>query len=411
MATSGLNINQIITGMTPAQVRAWLINILVSLQIPANRWVPGGVLSSVVTVTANFLSMLSVQLSNGIAGLFLPTAVTLAISSGDSSLLILLATYFYGVSVPTATFASGQLTLVNSGGGVYNLAATQGLFSNPNTGVQYTNTTAITIPANSTVTINIEATSAGSAGTSQPGQITNIVTSGLTGVTCSNALPVVGLDAPTPYAIQALCLGALGARSVRGPRTAYAYAISTAVNAVTLAPVNINAFSVSSTHTGVTTVIVAGPSGTDPNDVIGVLNSINGSSTAPLSGARPEGIAVTVAAATSVTYTASITATILAPAGTSGVTIQTAMQTAVTNFFTSAQSNPIGGVFLLDDAHPAGFQGVSASAIYAAMALGVSTIPGCSFQAGVGAVDLAMTPNQRAQNGVQIGAPRIINPS
>lgn len=387
-----LTIQQILTPITPAQARAMLVTILVALSVPANSWIAGGVASSILTAAGNVLSMLSGQLANGIAAFFLPTAT--------GGALQLVAKYVYGVTPPQATFASGPYTLVNAGGGVYPTAAGALVVSDPTTGTTYTNTSAFTLNGLATLTITIQCTTSGSAGNANPGAITNLVTP-LLGVTGSNPSALVGLDPLSDAALRQLCLNSLGVRSVRGPRSAYAYAIQTATNAVTGNPVNVNRWDISTaSHTGQTSVVLAGPNGTtDPNDLTGVVTSIEAQ-------ARPEGITVTVSAATVETYAPTLTPWVLAPAGTSSAALQSSIASYVTAWFGSP-ANPIGGNVAADDANPGGFEGILGSGIAGIVGQAVAATPGCSLVSLQGATDLALTGAEIASWAGTVNAPRI----
>jgi hypothetical protein len=387
-----LTIDQILTPLTPDQVRASLVNILIGLSVPADKWAKGGVASSILTATANVLSMLSGQLANGLTAYFLPKAT--------GGILQLVAQYVYGVIPPQATFASGPYNLVNAGGGVYTVAAGALTVSDPSTGNKYTNTAPFTLNSNSSLTITIACTTSGSAGNASPDAITNLVTS-LLGVTGSNPSALVGLDPLTDDALRQLCLNSLGARSVRGPRTAYAYAIQTATNSVTGNPVNINRFVISTaSHTGDTNVVIAGPNGTtDPDDLTGVETSIEAQ-------ARPEGVTVTVQPATVVTYAPTLTPWVQAPAGVTAGTLQSAIAAYLTASFGSP-ANPIGGNVAADDAHPSGFQGILATGVTALVGQAVAAIPGCLLIALQGATDLALTADDVASWAGTVNTPRI----
>lgn len=404
-----LTISQILAPATPAQVRASLVISLVQLGIPANQWASGGVASTLLTVVATLYSMMSTQLANIVASFFLPTAVQVAIQTGNSNLLILLATYVYGVTVPTATFASGSYVLTNTTGVNYNVAAGTFLASNPTTGQAYGNPSAFTIPAGGSVTTTLVCTTPGSIGNAGAGTVTTLVTP-LLGVTGTNPAAFVGLDPPTPTQIQALCMAALGARSVRGPRSAYAYCIMTATNAVTGQPVNINRWTISeSSHTGQVTIVICGPNGTtDPNDLAGVQQAIEGLQSAPFGGARPGAVTVTVSAASPITYAPILTPTVLAPAGTSSTAIQNAIVSGLATFMQSQTGNPIGGVLATDDTGTQ--QGLFAAGVYGAVSAAIATVPGCAMVTCRGASDLALSSSQVAVNAITVNTPSLVSP-
>jgi hypothetical protein len=386
-----LTISQIVTPLTPAQVRASLVNILIAAGVPANKWVAGGVFSTILTAAAAVLSMRSTTIGTIVSGFFLPLA------TGAS--LQLLALYVYGVTPPLAAPATGTLTLTNSGGGVYSYGIGEFTALNSSTQQTYTNTAPFTLNALATLDIPIACTVAGTIGNANPTAVDTLVTS-LLGVTCSNAIAVVGQDALGDAALRQLCLDSLGVRSVRGPRSAYAYAIRVATNPVTGAPVDIDGrFTVSpSSHTGVITIYVSSPSGAaDPNDVIGVQNSIEAL-------ARPEGVTVNVFGAVPVNYSPTMTVWILAPVGTSSESVQAAVDTAITSYISTV---PIGA---LQAGNSDQGTKLFAVGVMGAVAQGVATIPGCTMITCEGATDLALTVGQVAVDAVPPVTVRILNP-
>ena len=314
--------------MSGAQVRATMVTTLKILGVPADQWRPGGTYSTILTVTAYTIAAFLGLMAQGLGSGFLETA--------SGGWLTLLAYYVYGVVRPAATFATGLLTLANTGGGVYSYTAGQAIFGNSLTGAQYSNTGPFTLGANATLVIPVQALVAGSASSSSPGAIDTLVTAML-GVTCGNLAPVAGSDAMGDPALRVLCISALGAMSVRGPRTAYAYAVQVALNSVTGNPVNINRWWVSAAnHTGNVTVWVASPDGIpDPNDVTGVATSIENI-------ARPDGVTVTVVPVVGILYSGSLSVYCIAAPGLLQATVQAAVDQAITEYFANY---PIGGLY------------------------------------------------------------------
>jgi hypothetical protein len=252
------------------------------------------------------------------------------------------------------------------------------------------------------LTVAFTATIEGSAGNANPSTITTLVTNML-GVTVTNPTAFVGVDAPSDADIRLLCMNKLGAMSVRGPRTAYAYAIQTAVNSVTGATVNVNRWSITAdSHIGVVYVTIAAPSGAvDPNDLAGVSANIEAI-------ARPEGITVVLAEATIVSYTPTVTAWVQAPAGVTAAAVTTAIGDAITRYISTY---PIGGVTANDDANPVtSFTGLFAAGIYGAAAEGAATLNARLFSVK-GATDLALTAAQVAGDGVSVAVNLIAPPA
>lgn len=312
--------------MSGAQVRATMVSTLKTLGVPADQWRAGGTYSTILTIVAYAIATFLGLVAQGLGAGFLETA--------SGGWLTLLAYYVYGVSRPAATLATGNLTLTNSGGGIYSYGTQQATFGNSTTGTQYVNSAPFTLGANSSITIPIQATVPGSASSATPGQIDTLVTAML-GVTCGNAAAVLGSDAMGDPQLRQLCIAALGAMSVRGPRSAYAYAIQVAKNAVTGTPVNINRWYISTaSHTGDVNVWLASPSGApDANDVTGVETSIE-------QNARPDGITVNVFSATPTPYTASVNVWCASRPGLRKQVVEAAVEEALANYF---ETYPIGG--------------------------------------------------------------------
>lgn len=382
MATS---ISDLLTPQTPAQVRTTMVTALVALGVPANNWVPGGALSLLLTVVATILSTFTTLMAQAIGSGFLPTA--------SGGWLTLLAYYVYGVTRPAATFATGSETLTNTGGGVFNYGVGQVTFLDPVNRQTYTNTQVISLGALATQTVTIQCTTAGKVGSAPPGEISQLVTTML-GVTVTNAASVVGQDAMDDPTLRTMCTNKLGAMSVRGPRSAYAYAVQVAVNAVSGAPVNINRQSISrSSHTGTVSVIVAAPSGApDPNDVTGVANSIEQGVPGlnpPFSGARPDCVTVTVAGAVNAYYTPTMTVWASAKPGLDPTTVSTQIADSLTNYLASF---PIGGA-------PTDLgSGLWASGVEANCGNGVGT----TILEVEGAIDLPLLANQVAVDEIAL---------
>lgn len=379
-------IEQLITPQTAAQIRAAMVTALVQLSVRADLWRSGGVASTILTVASIILAQLSTLLSNGIRSFFLPYATGVGLK--------LLAYYVYGVTAPEATFATGEVTLTNTGGGVYTVAIGELSLLNSATGATYINTEAFTLDALSTETIAVRATVAGTVGNANPTAIDTLVTS-LLGVTCSNATSVVGSDAISDPALRQLCLDSLAANSARGPRASYAYAIRTATNPVTGALVNINRWTISpGSSTGIVTIVVASPSGApDADDVTGAGTNVEAT-------ARPDTVTVNLSGATEVAYIASVGVWFTAPTGTTSAQAVTAMATALTTFF---ENYPVAGQLV------GGTTGLFGGAVIGAIGQGLATIDATLISTS-GATDLTLTGSQVATDGITL-VPHLIIPA
>ena len=104
-------VTDLLTPVTAAQMRTTLVSLMVTLGVRADLWRAGGVASTILTVCANTAATFSSLMVAALSGNYLDYA--------SGSWLVLLAYYVYGVTALPATFASGEYTLTNTGGGVY----------------------------------------------------------------------------------------------------------------------------------------------------------------------------------------------------------------------------------------------------------------------------------------------------
>jgi hypothetical protein len=378
----------LVSASNQTQVRATLVSLLVGMGIPADQWRVGGPLSSILTACSYILATASLLIAQAIGSGFLGIA--------KGPWLDLLGQYVFGVTRPPAVAAAGQLTFVNAGGGVYPVAAFAGSFRDSTTGQYYTNTAPFTVNPTSTLSgVNFQALQAGSASSATPGAIDTIVSPPMAGVTVSNPLAVAGADALDDATYTILCQSKLGALSVRGVRTAYAYAILTALDSVTQAPVypvEVNRYLVSaSSHTGTVSVILASPSGPASGTAIaGVAANIEAI-------ARPDTVTVTTTSATTVTYAPTVTVWCALPPGVTAAQAQAACAASVATVLANYR---IGGVLASDDTQ-SNFQGLFGGSVAGACAQAIAALGG-TYYSSQGAPDLALTPGLVATNGVSV---------
>jgi phage-related baseplate assembly protein len=214
MAT--FSIDDLTTPLTRAQVETKIYEVLAIVGTDTTSWKPGSVARAIITGCAILFAAFSTLTAQIARSGFLELA--------EGKWLALVAWYVYGVRKEYAVQAEGELTLINAGGGVYELDADDLVVANPTTGKQYRNSTPISLTALSTGTVAIRAVEAGAASTSAPGTITELVTP-LLGVTCGNGAAVVGLDEETDPVLRARCREKLGALSPFGPWDAYSSAV------------------------------------------------------------------------------------------------------------------------------------------------------------------------------------------
>jgi hypothetical protein len=220
MPAPTLTLDQLTTPVTRQEVEASIYNVLAILGVNTTSWKPGAVVRTMIVAASIILAAFS-DLQAKIA-----RSGFLELSSGDW--LELVAYYVYGVTKIKATFATGEVTLTNGGGGVFTLDPDDLIITNSTTGKTYRNTAGFTLGALGEVTVAIQAVEAGAASTSAPGAIDALETV-LLNVTVTNALAVVGRDAESDAGLRTRCYEKLGALSPMGPWDAYASAVRNAV--------------------------------------------------------------------------------------------------------------------------------------------------------------------------------------
>jgi len=202
------------------EVQASIYDALGILGINTAAWKPGGVprviIAAVSVMFAGFSELVSLTAKGGF----------LELAEGDW--LTIVAHYVYAVDRQEATFASGFVTLNNTGGGDYGLDPGDLIVRNPTTGATYRNLEPVTLAAGKLgVRVAIAATEPGHASTSNAGEITELTTP-LLGVECTNDSAVVGQDTETDPALRARCSEKLGVLSPMGPWDAYSSAVRNA---------------------------------------------------------------------------------------------------------------------------------------------------------------------------------------
>jgi uncharacterized phage protein gp47/JayE len=201
--------------LTVDEVKAKIYAVLAALGVNTTSWKTGAVVRTLIAGQSVFAASFTKLTAN------IAKSGFLELSSGDW--LKLVARYVYNVEFEPASYAAGEITLVNAGGGIYPFDPDDLVFTNPITGKQFRNTGSGSLGALATLTIPIRAIEAGSASTSSPGTVTELTTV-LLGVTCSNALPLVGTDEESDPSLRTRCLEKLGSLSPNGPWDAFSFA-------------------------------------------------------------------------------------------------------------------------------------------------------------------------------------------
>ena len=321
------DIDDLLAETTADDLLETMLSAAEALGLPARSWRIGGALRVTYKVCASVFSGQNTIARELAMASFLP------LSSGGW--LTLLARHMYGVERITATFATGEVTLTNTGANFYTFNADEIKFKNPDTGkvYSYSGTSETMNPGESKI-FSVRAVEQGSESSTSAGTVTDFETTYL-GLVVNNTDPILGGDAETDDELRARCLAKLGTLSLLGPSSAYSYAVTSATRPDGSA-VDINRHSVKNDSlTGIVTVTVASPSGTpDPLDVGYVEDSID-------LWARQDIVSVTVQAASTVTAARTVTIWARASVGVSATVIQEAADAALT---AAIISYPIGGL-------------------------------------------------------------------
>lgn len=216
------SIDELTTPLTRAEVEQRIYAALAARGVTVTAWKPGSVMRTMIAASAIVMSAFSELTARAARAGFAETA--------EGPWLSLVAWHGRRVQRIEATYAEGQITLTNTGGGVYVLDVDDLIAANAESGKQYRNTEAVSLGALETATVAVRAVEAGAASTAAPGEITALVTP-LLGVTVTNAAPVVGADAETDAELRARYDERLGALSPMGPWDAYTYAARMATRA------------------------------------------------------------------------------------------------------------------------------------------------------------------------------------
>lgn len=323
-----LPLTTLFTVATSDQMYARMIALIVSLGVPADKWRQGGPLSVIVRICAILYAGFTQMLATVAASCFLETA------SGAG--LTLLARNMYNVERRLATQAREKLTLTNSSSNVFDDNVVGSVIAfNPITNKFYQNDEEFSLDASQTLDVYFIAVEAGSDSTSAAGTITALQTQ-LSGVTCSNANAFVGIDDELDADLRSACLFKLGSLSVRGPRTAYQWAVRIATLSDGVTPVNVNRSSVSTSDSqGRVFIWLASPSGAPTSD------DINGVAASVEASARPDTVRVTTQACTVVPIVRTIDVWVKQQPGVTASDIESKIETA---FVQQGATYPIGGI-------------------------------------------------------------------
>jgi phage-related baseplate assembly protein len=323
-------LDDLIQPVTRAEVQQSIYDVLGIVGVVTTTWKPGAVVRTIIVAVSAVLAALSNLQANICRSGFLQ------FSSG--SWLTLVARYGYGVERLGATFASGSLTLVNGGGGVYTVDPDDWIFLNTATNKTYRNTQAFTLNALQTLTIQIQATEAGADSSADPGEIAALVTT-ILNVTCSNAGALTGTNAESDPELRSRAQQKLGALSPMGPWDAYTYAVRSATREDGT-PLGINRVRIVKDGSGHVWVYVASVNGEVPGDVDDPTSDLGIAMEAVQRKAAPLAVTAEVISATAFVVAVTYELWMYNTSALSGPQITEAIDDAIEAFLAS---QPIGG--------------------------------------------------------------------
>ncbi len=238
---------------TKAEIYTFALGIATAIGLPVTTWTAGDPARSLFHIESEMLASLEASVIGYAQSGFLDYA------TGDW--LTILAYQVYGVTVPSATYATTDVELTNPGGGYYpDIAAGDLTFKNTSTGKTYTNTTGGTLASGpgTTLTVTVVADEAGSDSSAGIGEIDDMVTP-LGSVTCTNDAAAVGVDEQDEETTRQQCRDRLGRLSPNGPREAYNDVARDSTLTGTTGITRVRSYGDS--DTGEVTVYLAGPAG------------------------------------------------------------------------------------------------------------------------------------------------------
>ncbi len=240
---------------TKAAILGVFRTVAQSVGLPVTSWQVGDPTDTQFQSYATVLDALEGVVAAWIKATFLDTA------AADASLygwLVWIAYQGFGYTARTASYASTTVELTNALGAVYDFDPGDVTFKCRVSGKTYRNTSGghLASGPGATLTLDVVADEPGSASSAGIGDIDTMVTTYL-GVTCTNAVAAVGLDAEPATSIVAGCRAKLAMMSPNGAREAYAYVATqpdlSGTTAITTARVS------DDSTTGDVSVLVAGP--------------------------------------------------------------------------------------------------------------------------------------------------------
>lgn len=247
-----MSLEQLISPLSRQEVEAMIYSAIEARGASTTSWAAGSVARAIITGASIVLSAFSYSVAE------LARSGFLRLSS--KAWLTIVAREVYGVERIEATFARGEVTINNTGGGVYSLAAGDLIVRSTSTGKTYRSTQPVSIGALQTgVVVEVEAVEAGSGSSSAPNAIDALETAfpGL-GVVASTAF--VGQDEESDDQLVERCLGKIASLSPNGPPDAYRF-VALSAKTSSGAPAGVTRVATSTDGRGNVSVLLATASG------------------------------------------------------------------------------------------------------------------------------------------------------
>jgi hypothetical protein len=319
---------------TFTEFRDSIYEILRRLDVSTTTWAPGDPTRTQVEATALMFAALTEQHAETAKSGFLELA--------EGTWLRIKAKYDYDVLQDDATFATGDITLVNAGGGIFSGGPGDLIVRNRITGKQYRNVADFDLTSNGTITVTVIAVEAGTASNANAGELTEYVTEPFARVNITNATALIARDAESPAELRARCSEQLGAVSPFGPWDAYSYA---ARNAKLTTGESAGVTRTRTTRDGYGNLYlrVASASGTVPGENDDPATPLGAIDEAVQRLAAPQGVTAYTATADGIVVTVAYTAYVPTSAGLSAAALRELIAKALTAYFGAA---PLGGVRL-----------------------------------------------------------------
>lgn len=212
-----ITFEELTTPATAEQVEETIMSVATALGLRVTSWDPKGITRTLIKIMARSIAVYS-QLISDIA-----RAPFLGYARGPW--LYFLAKYNYGVTRYAAGGAGGFGVVTNARAVTLNYAAGDLVVQNPSTGETFRNVMPYSSAGLDTVSVAFLAENVGAKTTSQPGQVSHLVTS-IVGVTVTNPLAWYGVDEETDAALTERARLARSALSPNGAFDAYRFVLT-----------------------------------------------------------------------------------------------------------------------------------------------------------------------------------------